>query len=153
MHLRLANPFLVSLVAALQFVSCANDTGPGEQTPPVTEPPPVIETPQTEGDGSSGTITVDPSTKYQTMDGFGTTLAMFDSPHMNGVHNSNVGGISMTEAQKDTIFDLLYSRTKGIGLNRLRVFMIVPGWQATEGAIINADARYPGAHRRNEGVS
>ena len=144
MHLRPLSPFLVSLVVALQFASCANDSGPEEQTPPITEPPPVTETPQTEGDGAAGTISVDPSTKYQTMDGFGTTMSTFDSPHMNGVHNSNVGGISMTESEKDTIFDLLYSKTKGIGLNRLRAFMIVPGWQPQEGAVINADARYPG---------
>ena len=145
MHLRPFSPLLVSLVAALQFASCANDAGQGEeQIPPITEPPAVAETPQTEGDGAAGTITVDPSTKYQTIDGFGTTMGMFDSPHLNGVHNSNVGGISMTQAEKDTIYDLLYSRTKGIGLNRLRVHLIEPGWQPEEGARINADMGYPG---------
>lgn len=143
MYLRPLRPLLAFLVVALQITSCANETGPTGELPPATETPHGTETPQTEGDGASGTITVDPGKKYQTIDGFGTTMGMFDSPHLNGSDKFDSGGLVVTEAQKDTIYDLLYSRSKGIGLNRLRVHLVTPGWQPEEGARIVTDAGYP----------
>lgn len=102
----------------------------------------LLETPSIDGDGASGTITVMPGMTYQTMDGFGTSMRLWDDPHIN----AGIGGIVMTNAQKDTIYDLLYSPTAGIGLNRLRVLMIEPGWQKAEGAKIVTDGPYPGPH-------
>jgi len=81
------------------------------------------------------------------MDGFGTSMRLWDDPHLNGLSNTApTGGIVMTEAQRDTIYDLLYSPTLGIGLNRLRVRMIEPGWQSEEGAKLVTDGPYPGPH-------
>jgi len=131
---------LFSLLTAFLMVSCSGDASPN----PVEQVPPVEETPLTEGDGSSGTITVDPGIRYQTMDGFGTSLGMFDDPHLNGSHDFSGGGLIMTEAQKDTILDLLYSPTKGIGLNRARVHLVTLGWQPTYGARVITDAPPPG---------
>lgn len=112
------------------------------QPPP---PPPPTETPNVDGDGASGTITVSAATTYQTMDGFGTSLRLWDDPHVNGLHGgASTGGIVMTEAQKDTILNLLYSPTAGIGLNRIRASLIFPGWQPQPGVRIVADGPYPG---------
>ena len=133
-------PLLFSLLTAFQMVSCSSDPSPN----PVEQIPPVEETPLTEGDGSSGTITVDPGIRYQTMEGFGTSLGLFEDPHLNGSHNSATGGISMTAAQQDTILDLIYNPTSGIGLNRARVHLVTRGWQPTYGARIVTDTVPPG---------
>ncbi len=130
----------VILLAGLQASSCANDVGLAGHPEPLSP-----ETPRTEGDGAPGTITVSPETTYQTMDGFGTTMGLFDSPHLNGLApGASSGGITMTEEQKDTIYDLLYSRTKGIGLDRLRVHLITPGWQSSQGGRMVTDGPFPG---------
>lgn len=50
----------------------------------------------------------------------------------------------MTEAQRDSVLRLLYSPATGIGLNRIRIGLIEPGWQPAEGAPIVPDAPYPG---------
>lgn len=85
--------------------------------------------------------------KYQTMDGFGTSMRLWDDPHLNGMSPiASTGGIIMTDAEKDTIYDLLYSPTAGIGLSRLRVRLIEPGWQKEEGAKVITDGPYPGPH-------
>lgn len=131
----------IILLAGLQASSCANDAGLGGQ------PGPPAETPRTEGDGASGTITVNPETTYQTMDGFGTSMRLWDDPHLNGLSPAaSSGGLIMTQAEKDTVYDLLYSPDTGIGLNRIRTGVIVPGWQTEEGAKIVADAPFPGPH-------
>lgn len=139
MHVRslaLASIFILSLAPGM---SCANDPVMAEPTPPVSEVPLVG------GDGASGTITVNPAVTYQTMDGFGTSLRLFDDPHVNGLApTAPTGGIIMTAAQRDTIYDLLYSPTRGIALNRLRAHLSQPGWQTREGGPLFTDGPYPG---------
>ena len=137
---RWLTPLSILLVSLAPEPSCAKDT-------PVTQPDSSsVETPVIDGDGRAGTITVSPETKFQTMDGFGTTLKLWDDPHLNGLGAQPTGGMILTDAEKDSIFDLLYSPTKGIGLNRLRVPIILPGWQTAQGAPITSEAPYPGPH-------
>jgi O-glycosyl hydrolase len=134
---------LLARVFAFSIVACAGDpVGSGETTPP---PPPPAEIAIVDGDGADGSITLSPQTTYQTIDGFGTSLRMFDDPHINGQpHDATTGGIVMTAAERDTIYDLLYSQTRGIGLNRLRIAISEPGWQTVAGGPIVADTPYPG---------
>ncbi len=139
MHLRSLSPLAIYFATAVPGVSCANDSVPAGPIPPASEIPVVG------GDGASGTITVNTAATYQTMDGFGTSMRLWDDPHLNGLSPTEpTGGIIMSGAQKDTIFDLLYSPTKGIGLNRLRLSLIEPGWQTREGGAIVTDGPYPG---------
>ena len=121
-------------------LACKNNSAIEPQTPP-------SETPVVDGNGAAGTISVAEGKTYQTMDGFGTSMRLWDDPHINGLPTTAPdGGIAMSDAQRDTIYDLLYSQTIGIGLNRLRVRIVEPGWQSEEGARIVTDAPYPGPH-------
>lgn len=123
---------------ALPAAACSSDT-----VVPATNP--TLETPAVGGDGAGGTISVSPGTTFQTIDGFGSSQRMFDDPHLNGLPNTaSTGGIVMTAAQRDTIYELLYGPTSGIGLNRLRVPLTQPGWQTEEGGRITPDGPYPG---------
>lgn len=123
---------------ALPAAACSNDTAV-----PATNP--ILETPVVGGDGADGSISVSPGTTFQTIDGFGSSQRMFDDPHLNGLSNTaSTGGIVMTAAQRDTIYELLYNPIKGIGLNRVRLFLTQPGWQTEEGGRITPDGPYPG---------
>lgn len=127
------------LLTAFPAGACTSDSAVADPGQPATE------TPVVDGDGGAGVITVSPTTTYQTMDGFGTSMRLWDDPHLNGASvPSATGGLVMTQTQKDTIYDLLYSPTRGIGLNRLRVDMIEPGWQTREGGPVVTEAAYPG---------
>lgn len=107
----------------------------GEPTQP--EPAP--------GGGRDGTISVTPSTTYQIMDGFGTSARNFDDPHLNGQSpTASTGGIVISAAERDEIYDLLYDPVKGIGLNRLRIHLTTVGWQPADGGPIVTDGPYPG---------
>jgi len=141
MHRRWLSTLAVFLVTSIPGTSCANDSAFAEPDTSVTE------TPIVDGDGSAGTITVTPEKTYQTIDGFGTSLRLWDDPHLNGLSNTaSTGGLVMTDTQKDTLYDLIYSPTRGIGLNRIRIHMIEPRWQTAEGAPIVSEAPYPGPH-------
>lgn len=141
MHSRWLSPLALFLLTSFPGTSCGNDAAVADPGVPISE------TPLVGGDGSAGTIRVDAGTTYQTMDGFGTSMRLFDDPHLNGLSNTaSTGGLAMTGAQKDTIYDLLYSPTRGIGLNRLRVNIIEPGWQKSEGGALVTEAPYPGPH-------
>lgn len=111
--------------------------------PPPPPPPPPAETPIVDGDGAAGTISVDAATTYQTIDGFGTTMGHWDDPHLTGTPTSG-GAVKTTASQRDAIYDLLYSPTSGIGLNRIRIHMIDQGWQTEERGRIVTDAPFPG---------
>lgn len=140
MQLRWLTTLSILLLSSIPETSCANDSA-------LADPNPQVETPVADGDGSAGTITVSPGTTYQTMDGFGSSVRLFDDPHLNGSSNTaSTGGLVMTDAQKDTIYDLIYSPTRGIGLNRIRIHMIEPGWQPAAGGPIVSEAPWPGPH-------
>lgn len=129
------------LAISLPATSCGNEAqGPIPVPLPVEQPPVPVG-----GDGAAGTISVSSETTFQTIDGFGTSMRLFDDPHLNGqTHTSSSGGILMTLAQQDTILDLLYNPVSGIGLNRLRLRIVEKGWQTSEGGSITSDAPYPG---------
>lgn len=139
MSIRTIKPLALLVAMAFPASSCGNDlpvAGPG---------PPAPGAPSVGGDGAAGTITLTPETTFQTIDGFGTSLRLWDDPHLNGAPDgAATGGIVMTEAQRDAVRQLLYSPTTGIGLNRLRMGLIEPGWQPGEGGPIVPDGPYPG---------
>jgi glucosylceramidase len=142
---------VIAIAAGLLILptACGNDTsGPGIVPSPLPAPPPPPAAPEvfpSDGDGAAGTIAVDASKRFQVMDGFGTTLMLFDNPHLNGAPVDAVDkALSLTAAQQDEILSLLYDPVRGIGLNRLRMFITGAGWQAQRGGKIVTDAPYPG---------
>lgn len=139
MQVRSVAPFAIFFLSLAPGMSCANDPVMAEPNPPVSEVPSVG------GDGQAGTISVNAALTFQTMDGFGSSIRLFDDPHVNGMSpEASVGGISMTAAQRDTIYDLLYNPVAGIGLNRLRAHLSQPGWQTREGGPLVTDGPFPG---------
>ena len=65
------------------------------------------------------TISIDANNAYQTMDGFGTSLRVFNDPHIIGGTTSDpmTSGLIISTAQEDNILDLLYNDLK---LTRVR---------------------------------
>ena len=127
-------------VLALALPACA-ESAVEPDTPKPQLPP--LENPSIGGDGAAGTVTVNTSVTHQTMDGFGTSLVLFNDPHLIGRVASD-GALVISAAQQRVIHELLYNPVKGIGLNRLRVSISNPGWQTAPGAPIVTDAPYPG---------
>ena len=65
-----------------------------------------------------GQVSVDAATRYQSMDGFGSSERVFDDPHLFNNFNSATGRALtvMSSAQQDQVLDRLY-----IDLNLTRV--------------------------------
>ncbi len=64
-------------------------------------------------------IDIDAQKVYQTMDGFGTSLRVFNDPHIIGGTTSDpiTTGLVISTTEEDTLLDLLYDR---LGLTRIR---------------------------------
>lgn len=69
--------------------------------------------------GQSVTVDIDAQVTYQTMQGFGTSLRVFNDPHIIGgtVSEPITNGLNITSAEEDTILNLLYTE---LGLTRVR---------------------------------
>ncbi len=68
---------------------------------------------------SAATVLVDSAVRYQTMDGFGSSVRVFDDPHVFDNFNPVTGRSAtvMTTAQQDEVLDRLYTDLK---LTRVR---------------------------------
>ncbi len=68
---------------------------------------------------SAATVSVDGSVRYQRMDGFGTSVRVFDDPHVFENFNPVTGRAAtvLTIAQQDQVLDRLYTDLK---LTRVR---------------------------------
>jgi O-glycosyl hydrolase len=76
--------------------------------------------PAVPNDGAA-VIRVDPSTRYQTMQGFGTSVRLFDDPHVTETFDQTTKRASAvpSESAQNQILDALYG---DLGLTRVRFF-------------------------------
>jgi O-glycosyl hydrolase len=67
----------------------------------------------------AGTVVIDAGTRYQTIQGFGSSERVFDDPHLFNNFDSSSGRAltTMTPAQEDAVLDLLY---RDLRLTRVR---------------------------------
>ena len=67
----------------------------------------------------AGIVTIDPTSRFQTMQGFGTTERLFDDPHVTETYNQSTqrAGVIPPAADQAKILDALYTQ---IGLTRVR---------------------------------
>ncbi|HTK48959.1 MAG TPA: glycoside hydrolase family 30 beta sandwich domain-containing protein [Gemmatimonadaceae bacterium] len=96
---------------ALALTACAGDgIGPGSCA--VAESAAPL--------GAPATISLDPSRRFQTIDGFGTSLPLFDDPHVTETFDQTTKRAAAIPTARDQakILDLLY---RDLGLTRARV--------------------------------
>jgi O-glycosyl hydrolase len=98
---------------ALALAACAGDgssTGPGVCSVAESAAPM----------GSAAAITLDPTRRFQTIQGFGTSQALFDDPHVTETFDQATrrAAVIPTAADQAKILDLLY---RDLGLTRVRV--------------------------------
>jgi O-glycosyl hydrolase len=90
--------------------------------------------PNQPNDGAA-VVTLDPKTKFQTMQGFGASMRLFDDPRTTNTSNPATGrGIAVpSDIDQNTLLDLVYVDA---GLTRVR---FLPGDGGTEASNDNAD--------------
>lgn len=104
--------FLVLGLAVL--TACGGGAG-GVEPPPVVRCDPGTGTPP----AADVTVTVDAAIRRQTIHGFGTTVRLFDDPHLTNTFNATTqrGGVVVPPAEQARILDALYVE---LGLTRVR---------------------------------
>lgn len=111
---RRARPYhALGATFAIVLAACAGDgpgTGPGTCTVTGSAAPL----------GGAATITIDPTSRFQTIQGFGASLALFDDPHLTETFDPATGRAAVIPPATDQakILDLLY---RDLGLTRVRV--------------------------------
>ena len=103
----------IGLGLALGLHACGDGDGSSISRPVPCAPDPVA-LPQTDV-----TVTLDPSQRFQTIDGFGTTQRLFDDPHVTETFNSATARAAVipTSVDQVRILDALY---RDLGLTRVR---------------------------------
>ena len=166
-HERPAGLCRLAVVLLVVLAACGQGGERGTATPDPTSTPATRSTPAaagtagaTSGAGarstvspavSGATITVDTGVAHQTMDGFGSSVRLWDDPHVSNAADPATGrGYTLTAAQQDELLDRLYVE---LGLTRARPIID----QGIEPENDNADpsrideARFQFAWKRNDG--
>lgn len=91
---------LVSVVGAVMIAACRGSTSVGEAAADIY-------------------VTVDPTQRFQTIDGWGASMRLFSDPHIIGLPQQDpANALSIPLAAQAEILDSLY---RALGLNRVRV--------------------------------
>ncbi len=108
----------VPLLALLATMACAAQE-PVLPGPPAPPPPPACVTPSGPLAAAAVTLGVNPSVRHQTLAGFGTTVRLFDDPHLTETFDpaTQRGAVIIPAAEQNRILAALYSE---LGLTRVR---------------------------------
>ena len=110
---RAAHRRAIGLGLAIGLHACGDGDGSsiGRPVPCASDP---VALPQTDV-----TVTLDPSQRFQTIQGFGTTQRLFDDPHVTETFNSATARAAVipTSVDQVRILDALY---RDLGLTRVR---------------------------------
>ena len=166
-HQRPAGLWRLAVVLLVVLAACGRIDRRGAATPDPTSTPAIRSTPAAagtasapSGPGARGTaspavpvaaITVDTGVAHQTMDGFGSSVRLWDDPHVSNAADPATGrGYTLTTAQQDEILDRLYVE---LGLTRARPIIdrgIEPENDNADPSQTD-DARFQFAWKRNDG--
>ena len=111
---------MLALAAACAW-GCGSGAGTVTETPPSVPPVPPPDPPPDPPPlpPSDVSVSVEPSTTFQTMQGFGTSERVFDDPHLTNTFDASTGrgAVAIPQSEQAAILDALYVE---LGLTRVR---------------------------------